>query len=163
MREELLVVTQDLPRSRAEVFPFFADPANLQRLTPPWLHFQVLTPEPLPRGEGAVFEYRLKVRGLSIFWRTLIEAYEEGFRFVDRQVVGPYALWHHTHTFEDLPASPAFPQGGTRITDRIRFRVGWGILGRLATALVVRRDIADIFAYRQRVLAELFPARGEAA
>lgn len=151
MKEELILVTQDLPRPRQEVFRFFADPANLQELTPPWLHFQVLTPEPLPKGESAIFEYRLRVRGLPLRWRTLIEAYEEGFRFVDRQIAGPYALWHHTHIFEDLPG------GGTRITDRVRYRVGWGFLGRLATALLVRRDIQRIFAYRQQKLAERFP------
>ena len=153
MREELILVTQDLPRPRAEVFAFFANPANLQRLTPPWLHFQVLTPEPLPRGESTVFEYRLRVRGLSIRWRTLIEAYEDGSRFVDRQISGPYALWHHTHLFEDLP------DGGTRITDRVRYRVGWGFIGRLVAAIWVRKDIERIFAYRKQVLAELFPKR----
>ncbi len=163
MREELLIVTQDLPRPRSEVFPFFADPANLERLTPPWLNFRVLTPEPLPRGEGAVFEYRLRVRGLPLFWRTLIESYEEGSRFVDRQVVGPYALWHHTHTFEDLPPSAEFPEGGTRITDRVRYRVGWGLFGRIAAALLVRRDIERIFAYRKQVLAGLFPPKAKAA
>lgn len=152
MKEELVLVTQDLPRPRSEVFPFFADPANLQRLTPPWLHFQVLTPEPLPRGEGAVFEYRLKVRGLPIRWRTLIETYEDGVKFVDRQIAGPYALWHHTHRFEDLP------DGGTRITDQVRYKVGWGLIGRIVTALWVRRDIERIFAYRKQVLAELFKA-----
>ena len=152
MKEELVLVTQDLPRPRSEVFPFFADPANLQRLTPPWLHFEVLTPEPLPRGEGAVFAYRLKVRGLPIRWRTLIEAYEDGSKFVDRQIAGPYALWHHTHRFEDLPG------GGTRITDQVRYKVGWGFIGRIVTALWVRRDIERIFAYRKQVLAELFKA-----
>lgn len=152
MREELVLVTQDLPRPRSEVFPFFADPANLQRLTPPWLHFEVLTPEPLPRGEGAVFAYRLRVRGLPIRWRTLIEAYEDGSKFVDRQIAGPYALWHHTHRFEDLPG------GGTRITDQVRYKVGWGFIGRIVTALWVRRDIERIFAYRKQVLAELFKA-----
>ena len=152
MKEELVLVTQDLPRPRSEVFPFFADPANLQRLTPPWLHFEVLTPEPLPRGEGAVFAYRLKVRGLPIRWRTLIEVYEDGSKFVDRQIAGPYALWHHTHRFEDLPG------GGTRITDQVRYKVGWGFIGRIVTALWVRRDIERIFAYRKQVLAELFKA-----
>ncbi|HEU4950867.1 MAG TPA: SRPBCC family protein [Holophagaceae bacterium] len=152
MREELVLVTQDLPRPRSEVFPFFADPANLQRLTPPWLHFEVLTPEPLPWGEGAVFAYRLRVRGLPIRWRTLIEAYEDGSKFVDRQIAGPYALWHHTHRFEDLP------DGGTRITDQVRYKVGWGFIGRIVTALWVRRDIERIFAYRKQVLAELFKA-----
>ena len=150
MKEELVLAVQDLPRPRSEVFLFFSDPANLQRLTPPWLHFRVLTPEPLPRGENAVFEYRLLVRGLPIRWKTLIETYVEGERFVDRQIVGPYSLWHHTHLFEDLPG------GGTRVIDRVRYRVGWGLFGRIATALWVRRDIERIFAYRRQMLMELF-------
>jgi ligand-binding SRPBCC domain-containing protein len=150
VKEELVLFTQDLPCPRAEVFLFFADPANLQRLTPPWLHFEVITPAPLPRGEHAVFEYRLRVRGLPIRWRTLIESFEEGRRFVDRQIAGPYALWHHTHSFEDLPS------GGTRVIDRVRYKVGWGLIGRLVTALWVRRDIERIFAYRKQALAELF-------
>lgn len=157
MREELIVSVQDLPAPRAEVFAFFSDPANLERLTPPWLNFRIVTPAPLPRGEGALFEYRLKVRGVPLFWRTLIEQWDEGHGFVDRQLVGPYALWHHTHRFEDLP------DGGTRITDRVRYRVGFGLLGRLATWLIVRRDIERIFQYRKQVIAELFAGRSRAA
>jgi len=152
MHEEIFTSTQDLPASRTQVFPFFADPGNLEHLTPPWLRFRILTPAPLPSGEGAVFEYQLRVRGLPLHWRTLIESFVPGERFVDRQVSGPYALWHHTHIFQDLP------NGGTRIIDRIRYRAGWGILGRLVTVLWIRRDIAAIFAYRQSVLAELFGA-----
>lgn len=150
MREELHLAVQELPRPVAEVFPFFADPANLERLTPPWLHFRVLTPAPLPQGEGAVFDYRLRVRGLPLRWRTLIEEFREGERFVDRQIIGPYALWHHTHLFEELPG------GRCRVVDRVRYRVGWGPAGRLATALMVKPDIERIFAYRRQVLAELF-------
>lgn len=157
MREELIISVQDLPAPRAEVFAFFSNPANLERLTPPWLNFRIVTPEPLPRGEGALFEYRLKVRGVPLFWRTLIEQWDEGHGFVDRQLVGPYALWHHTHRFEDLPG------GGTRITDRVRYRVGFGLLGRLATWLLVRRDIARIFQYRKQVIAGLFSGRSRAA
>lgn len=154
MREELFQATQDLSVPRDQVFTFFADPSNLQRLTPGWLHFQVQTPEPLPRGEGAVFEYKLRVRGLSLRWKTLIEAYEHGHRFVDRQVQGPYALWHHTHLFEDLP------DGGTRITDRVRYRIGWGIFGRIAQAFWVQKDLEAIFAHRKQVISECFAAQG---
>ena len=150
MKEEVFVSIQDLPAPRADVFPFFADPANLEALTPPWLGFEVLTPPPLPRGEGALFEYRVRVRGLSLRWRTLIETFVPGEKFVDRQIAGPYALWHHTHRFEDLP------DGGTRMTDQVRYRVGWGIIGRVIAALWVRRDIARIFEYRAQVLAKKF-------
>lgn len=154
MREEAFIAVQDLPAPRSEVFPFFADPANLEVLTPPWLRFEVLTPRPLPRGEGALFDYRIRVRGLALRWRTLIETFVPGEKFVDRQLAGPYALWHHTHRFEDLP------DGGTRMTDLVRYRVGWGPFGRLATALWIRRDIEKIFHYRQEVLAQRFGKQG---
>lgn len=150
MREEVFTAVQDLPAPRTEVFSFFADPANLEALTPPWLSFEVLTPRPLPRGEGALFDYRIRVRGLPLRWRTLIEAFTPGEKFVDCQVAGPYALWHHTHRFEDLPG------GGTRMTDQVRYRVGWGFLGRIATTLWVRRDIRRIFAYRRQSLEARF-------
>ena len=149
VREELFSAHQDVPRPREEVFAFFSDPANLERLTPPWLGFQVLTPSPLPRGEGAVFEYRLKVRGLPLIWRTLIETWEEGHRFTDRQLQGPYALWHHTHVFLDLPG------GGTRIVDRVRYRVGWGPLGWLVTELWVKPDVARIFQFRKDTIGRI--------
>jgi ligand-binding SRPBCC domain-containing protein len=151
--EDLFISVQDLPVPRSEVFPFFADPANLETLTPPWLGFEVLTPRPLPQGEGALFDYRVRVRGLPLRWRTLIETFVPDERFVDRQLKGPYALWHHTHAFEDLPG------GGTRMTDTVRYRVGWGFLGTLVTALWVRHDIQRIFDYRRQVLAEKFPGQ----
>jgi ligand-binding SRPBCC domain-containing protein len=149
-REELYLSSQDVPRPRSEVFTFFADPANLERLTPPWLQFRVLTPAPLPRGAGARFDYRLRVRGLPLTWRTLIETWVPEERFTDRQLKGPYALWHHTHLFEDLPG------GGTRILDQVRYRVGWGPLGPLITALWVKPDVERIFAYRRAAIAQLF-------
>lgn len=149
MKEEILIASQDVAASREEVFAFFSNPANLERLTPTWLGFRILTPEPLPQGEGAMFEYRIRVHGLPLRWRTLIEAWEPGKKFVDRQIQGPYALWHHTHTFEDLP------KGGTRLGDRVRYRVGFGMIGRLLAPLI-RRDVARIFAYRKRAIAALF-------
>ncbi len=158
----MFIALQDLPAPRSEVFEFFSDPANLEALTPPWLRFEVLTPRPLPRGEGALFDYRIKVRGLAIKWRTLIETFVPGEKFVDRQIAGPYALWHHTHRFEDLPPSTNWPGGGTRMTDTVRYRVGWGLAGRIVTVLWVRKDIQRIFEFRKQVLAERFkpaPAR----
>jgi len=153
MKEERLFTTQDVAASRAEVFAFFCDPANLQALTPPWLGFRILTPEPLPVGEGAIYDYRIRVRGLPLRWRTLIETWEPGHRFVDRQLEGPYALWHHTHTFADLPS------GGTRLTDSVRYRVGFGPLGRLLSPLV-RKDVQRIFAFRREIIAARFGGTG---
>lgn len=150
MKESVFIALQDLPAPRREVFAFFSDPANLEALTPPWLRFEVLTAKPLPRGEGALFDYRIHVRGLPIRWRTLIETFVPDECFVDRQISGPYALWHHTHRFEDLP------DGGTRMTDQVRYSLGWTFLGQIITALWVRRDVERIFAYRKAVLGELF-------
>ncbi len=137
--------TTDLPLDRAAVFGFFSDPRNLERLTPPWLRFRIVTPEPLPVGEGSVYEYRLSLHGLPLRWRTLITAWSEGRRFEDLQIRGPYALWYHVHTFEDLP------DGGTRMTDRVQYRLPFGPVGLLALPWVAR-DVARIFAWREQAL-----------
>lgn len=149
MKEACFTTTQDVRAPRDEVFAFFRDPANLQALTPPWLGFRILTPEPLPVGEGALYDYQLRLHGLPLRWRTRIEAWEPPYRFVDTQIQGPYALWHHTHTFEDLP------EGGTRLGDRVCYRIGFGPLGSLA-APWVRRDIERIFAFRRHVIERAF-------
>lgn len=149
MKEACFTATQEVRAPLEEVFAFFRDPANLQALTPPWLGFRILTPEPLPVGEGALYDYRISLHGLPLRWRTRIEAWEPPHRFVDIQLQGPYALWHHTHTFEALPG------GGTRLGDRIRYRIGFGPFGTLA-APWVRRDIERIFAFRREVIATRF-------
>ena len=145
MRDQVFRATTHLSRPRTEVFAFFSDPANLERLTPPWLSFRILTPGPLPRGEGAVYDYALRLHGLPLRWRTLILQWEEGCRFEDLQTRGPYAKWHHVHRFEDAPG------GGTRMTDEVRWRLPFGWLGRLAAPLVAR-DVRRIFTYREEVL-----------
>lgn len=149
MKDQVFRATTLLPRPRAEVFAFFSDPANLERLTPPWLSFRVLTPEPLPRGEGAVYDYALRLHGLPLRWRTLILRWEEGHGFEDLQTRGPYAKWHHVHRFEDAPG------GGTRMTDEVRWCLPFGWLGRLAAPLVAR-DVRRIFTYREQVLKARF-------
>jgi len=147
-REEILQDTVELALPRDRVFAFFSDPANLECLTPPWLGFRMLTPAPLPRGAGAIYDYALALHGLPLRWRTLITEWDEGRRFQDIQLRGPYALWQHTHTFEDSPG------GGTRMRDEVRWRLPLGALGRLA-APFVRRDVAKIFDYRKRMLQQL--------
>ncbi|MBX3745375.1 MAG: SRPBCC family protein [Verrucomicrobiae bacterium] len=135
-----------LPRPRHEVFPFFASARNLQTLTPPWLHFEVLTPEPIPMHPGALIDYRIRVHGIPLRWRTEIAEWEPPHRFVDVQRRGPYTLWHHTHAFEER-------DGGTQCRDVVRYRPrgGW-----LIDKLFVRRDVERIFAYRRKRLLALF-------
>ncbi len=138
---------QWLPRPRAEVFPFFADAANLQAITPPWLDFRILTPGPIAMRPGALIDYRLKLRGFPIRWRTKITVWEPPFRFVDRQLKGPYRQWVHEHSFEEK-------DGGTLCRDRVDYAVPGGAL---VNRIFVQRDVETIFAYRRGQLERLFP------
>jgi ligand-binding SRPBCC domain-containing protein len=147
-----------LPRTLEEVFPFFADPGNLEAITPPWLNFQILTPRPIPMRQGAIIDYRIRLRGIPIRWRTVIAAYEPPRMFIDKQIKGPYWLWEHTHTFEPVHRDGRFV--GTRIGDKVRYlpidipRWVPG-LGGLIHRLMVRPDLEKIFAYRHRRMREL--------
>jgi ligand-binding SRPBCC domain-containing protein len=133
---------QRLPGAPEAVFGFFADAGNLEAITPPWLSFRIVTPRPVPMGVGTLIEYRLRLHGLPVSWLTRIEVWEPGARFVDQQLHGPYALWHHTHEF-----APA-PDGGTVMRDTVRYALPYGPLGALAHRLFVRRDLDRIFAFR---------------
>ena len=130
------------------VFAFFADPFNLEAITPPLLRFAVVTPPPIAMGVGTFIQYRLRLHGVPVRWDTLIQAWEPPHRFVDVQVRGPYRLWHHTH--ELAPRQ----DGRTLMRDTVRYALGFGALGALAHRAIVRRDLEAIFAYR----AERVPA-----
>jgi ligand-binding SRPBCC domain-containing protein len=98
--DQILEREQRLPGTPAEVFGFFADAHNLEALTPPLLRFRLVTPAPLAVGKGALIRYRLRVHGVPVSWLTEITDWDPPHRFVDEQLKGPYARWHHTHTFE---------------------------------------------------------------
>lgn len=134
-----------------EVFDFFSRAENLQRLTPPWMHFRILTPQPMAMKPGALIDYALRVHGLPVRWRTKIETWSPPFSFVDTQLKGPYRLWHHTHRFTEW-------NGGTMIDDVVHYALPFGLLGQLAHWLQVSRDLAQIFQYRAKVVRELFPS-----
>ncbi|CAN5889343.1 hypothetical protein BH11MYX2_BH11MYX2_34940 [soil metagenome] len=140
---------QVVPRPRSEVFEFFANAENLQKLTPPSLSFQILSPTPIEMKPGARIDYRIKLQGVPMKWRTKIEAYEPGERFIDVQERGPYKTWHHTHTFRDVP-------GGTEIRDRVEYELPFGPLGAIAHKLFVKRQLRQIFDYRTKVMQERF-------
>jgi hypothetical protein len=108
-RGHVLERSQLVPAARAEVFAFFADAFNLEAITPQFLRFRVTTPAPIPMAPGALIDYRLSLYGVGFRWRTRIEVWEPGVRFVDVQLSGPYRLWRHTHTFEDAPGGRPAP------------------------------------------------------
>lgn len=130
----------------AELFPFFGDARNLESLTPSWLNFRVLTPAPITMGVGTLIDYKLRVRGIPLRWRTRINAWGPPYMFVDEQLRGPYRMWVHTHTFEPH-------DGGTRCRDRVHYAVSGGAI---VNRLFVRRDMERIFAFRRRKLADVF-------
>ena len=147
----VLVREQRLLGTPEEVFPFFADAANLEAITPPWLHFGIVSPQPIDMREGALIEYRLRLRGIPLRWHTRIDVWEPGVRFVDRQLSGPYRLWHHTHEFE------ADGPDRTVMRDVVRYALPAWPLGELAAPLV-RRDLREIFDFRSHAVERLLDA-----
>ena len=147
----MLLCEQRLPLPPQAVFPFFADAHNLERITPPWLRFRVQTPAPITMGEGALIDYRLRLHGVPIDWRTRIVDWQPPHAFVDEQLRGPYRLWRHLHTFD------ADGDGDTIARDRVEYRIRGGAgLQALAQRLLVERDLRGIFEYRRARLAEVF-------
>lgn len=146
MAEHLLERSQLVPTPLEQTFDFFADPRNLEAITPPWLHFRILdAPDRLRR--GSLLRYSLRLFRIPIRWTTEITAWDPPHGFTDTQLRGPYRLWVHEHLLEDLGT-------GTRVTDRVRYRVPLGPAGRAANRLLVRGWLDEIFDYRARRLAE---------
>ena len=137
-----------LNRPREDVFKFFADPQNLERLTPSWLHFEILTPPGTEIRRGAMLDYRLRLRGIPLRWQSEITVWEPPLRFVDRQTRGPYSLWVHEHTFAEK-------EQGTLVGDTVEYAVRGGPL---VQKYLVAPDLERIFRYRQRVLQQIFEA-----
>ena len=144
----MLTREQIVPGAPDEVFGFFADAANLEAITPPWLRFRIVTPKPIHMAAGTLIEYRLALHRIPIRWLTRIEVWEPGERFVDVQLRGPYRLWHHTHSFEAR-------DGGTLVRDRVRYALPLGPLGELAHRALVRRDLERIFDFRHERVARV--------
>lgn len=136
-----------MPVPVGRAFDFYADALNLEPLTPPWLHFEVTTPGRITMAAGALLDYRLRLHGVPIRWRTKIVIWEPPLRFVDVQAKGPYSLWEHTHLFEAVGEE-------TVIHDRVRYAIPFGPLGTLADRLFVSRDLRRIFDFRARAVAE---------
>lgn len=140
--------TTYIRRSLPEVFSFFASAQNLEAITPPELGFNILTQGDITMRDGAIIDYKLKLHGVPVKWKTRILRWDPPFGFVDEQVSGPYSVWHHIHTFTD--------EGDrVRMDDEVIYRLPFWPLGAVATPWV-RREIERIFAYRSRRIREIF-------
>jgi ligand-binding SRPBCC domain-containing protein len=136
-----------IAKPRAQVFEFFSDPANLERITPPTLRFSIITTAPIDMHSGTLIDYRLKLMGVGFKWRTLISVWDPPHRFVDEQLRGPYKTWVHTHTFtEDGP--------DTIIDDEVRWSLPLFPFGQVAYPIVARQ-VAGIFAHREKTIHKL--------
>jgi ligand-binding SRPBCC domain-containing protein len=140
-----------LPRPREEIFAFFSDAGNLERITPPFLQFRILTPRPIPMKPGAIIDYKLRLYGIPFHWRTLIETFDPPVSFSDVQLTGPYRRWHHLHEFLEVP-------GGTEMRDRVDYELPFPLFAPIIHPLFVRRSVQQIFDYRNKVISESFGA-----
>jgi len=148
----LLRTLQRVETDRETVFGYFSQPENLAELTPDWLRFRILTPSPASMREGALIDYRIGLGPVPTRWRTMITSFDPPYAFVDEQLLGPYSFWHHTHRFEEAA-------DGTLLIDEIRYVLPYGLLGEVVHALAIRRQLARIFGYRHRRIAEKFGDR----
>ena len=132
-----------------DVFEFFEKPENLALITPPSLGFEIITPLPIEMKTGTLIDYTVKVQGIPVRWTTMITEHDPPHKFVDVQLKGPYAFWHHTHTFKEV-------EGGTLMSDRVQYILPFGFLGRLVHALSVEGQLKHIFDYRGKIIEEQF-------
>lgn len=136
-----------LARPTEDIFAFFSEAANLERITPPELNFQVRLPRPAAIRTGSLIDYRLRLFGIPFDWRSEITTWNPPHEFVDRQISGPYRLWIHTHRFNE-------EKGGTIIEDEVRYELPLWPAGEIAHPLV-RLQLERIFRYREKKIREI--------
>jgi ligand-binding SRPBCC domain-containing protein len=143
-------LTLDLPRE--EVFEFFADAINLERITPPELQFHIIAPQPINLKQGALIDYQLKLRGLPLKWKTIISVWNPPFEFVDEAQKSPYKQWIHRHTFTELE------ENKTLIEDEVRYRLPFEPFSDIGH-FFVRKELNYIFDFRQKAVVEILSAK----
>ena len=149
MSEYIFKSTVTIEAPREEVFEFFADAGNLERITPPELNFHIVTPQPIDIHQGTLIDYKLKMRGIPMKWRTEISVWEPPVRFVDQQLRGPYSQWIHTHTFTEIGPNE------TLMEDEVRYRLPFEPIGDIAH-FFVGREVQYIFDFRRKAVEEIF-------
>jgi len=139
-----VIVSADLDRTWA----FFSDASNLPKITPAWMQFSIRTPGPIDIQQDSIIDYQIKWMGIPIGWRTRIIDWSPKKQFIDLQIKGPYALWHHQHTFSPV-------EGGVECRDRVIYKLPLGWLGRIGHPIAVRKQLTEIFQFRRTAIATL--------
>ena len=140
---------QFIPQPINQVFPFFSKPENLEIITPRDLHFSILTSKPIDMKTGQVIDYLIRLKGIKMYWSSVISSYDPPYSFVDEQIRGPFSNWIHSHNFKEI-------NGGTIITDHIEYSIPFKLIGRIANYIFVERKLVDIFDYREKTIMDIF-------
>ncbi len=146
MKTHTFRTEQWFPYPILDVFDFFSNALNLEKITPPWLHFQVLTPSPIKVTQGSLIDYCLRLHGIPIKWQSEIAVWNPPHLFIDEQRRGPYSLWIHQHTFTTQRA-------GTLVRDEVEYAVRPNTL---IHKLFIAPHLNKIFAHRQEQLSRIF-------
>jgi uncharacterized protein (TIGR01777 family) len=146
---EYFTVSQWIPAPLEKVFAFFSDVNNLEKLSPPVFNFKVQKKSTEQIMSGTLIDYKLKIHGVPIRWRTQIEKWSPPHMFSDSQMQGPYTRWHHSHTFEPIGH-------GTLMKDHIHYRLPLGVVGRIFGLWLVKKDLSTIFTHRRKIIREEF-------
>ncbi len=152
MAEHILKRQLTLHLPVEQVFDFFADAGNLERITPPELNFHIITPQPIDIKQGALIDYTLRMRGIPVKWRTEISTWQPPFEFVDRQLRGPYKQWIHRHAFTQMGPNETYME------DEVKYRLPFEPFGDMAHFLV-RRELEYIFDYRQKAVKKILQTK----
>lgn len=147
----VLKQVQNIPITVEEAWKFFSDPRNLLTITPPFLQLKIKSKVPgseIFKGQEIIYTVK-PIFSIPLSWRTGITEVVPGEMFVDKQLKGPYKLWHHRHLFKAI-------EGGVEMTDIIHYQLPFGILGTIAHSIAVRKKLNDIFSYRTSKINELF-------
>ncbi len=146
-----LQTTTYMPISIEQAWDFFSLASNLEKITPKELDFRIIAKPDVPRiFSGMRIQYKVRpLLNIAVKWETEIGEVDAPFKFMDKQLKGPYALWEHTHLFEEVP-------GGVKMTDVVSYALPLGWLGMLMHNIVVKKKLEEIFTYREKVVKDLF-------
>ncbi|UKT62481.1 SRPBCC family protein [Pedobacter mucosus] len=152
MKTYRLEFTQKLPIDLDTAWDFFSSPLNLSEITPKDMTFEVTTPNMVNTKmyPGLIISYKVApLMGIKLNWVTEITHVKDKEYFIDEQRFGPFAFWHHEHHFEKI-------DGGIIMKDLLHYSIGWGPIGSIANALVVSKQVNEIFTFRVKKVEELF-------